>query len=428
MKHWLFVLALALFAGFPALAQPQQEVVLSASANARLGVAVPAPQLTGLDAALVQKDFHEVLQRDLEEAGPFTLVKDRLPRSTEPSAYKAWLDSGTEWLVLCRLSPAAEDVELVVQVTDVRSGKGVFSKKYLGKPGVLRRIAHAVSDDLVARLTGERGLAATHIVFVRAAGQGIKELWQLDRDGSNAVQLTHHRSLSLSPTVAADGRLAYMTYKGGSPEIWGQRKPGGPHVKLYPAGGKTEGHCYAPAWSPDGRRLAFVQGDRRGNSDIVVLDLATGRARRLTDSNCINTSPCWNPAGTQLAFTSDRSGTPQIYLMEDDGSNVRRLTTEGNYNESPSWSPGGSMIAYVSRFEGKFDLFVYKLGAGKAYQITTGVASSANPDWRPAARRIVFTSGSRGGMQLFTIDLSGNGLRRLTEFSGCQSPRWARSR
>ena len=82
----------------------------------------------------------------------------------------------------------------------------------------------------------------------------------------------------------------------------------------------------------------------------------------------------------------------------------------------------------MSRFEGKFDLFVYKLGEGKAYQITTGVASSENPDWSPDERRIVFTSGSRGGMQLFTIDLSGNGLRRLTEFSGCQSPRWARSR
>jgi len=251
---------------------------------------------------------------------------------------------------------------------------------------------------------------------------------QIDRDGSNILPLTDHKSLTLSPTVAADGRLAYMTYKGGSPEIWGQMTTGGPHVRIYPKGGKVEGHCFAPAWSPDGKRLAFVQGDRRGNSDVMVLDLASGRVRRLTDSSCINTEPCWNPAGTQLAFTSDREGTPQIYLMEEDGSNIRRLTQEGGYNASPAWAPGGSMIAYVSRFEGKFDLFVYKLGEGKSYQITTGVASSESPSWSPDERRLVFSSGSRGGMQLYTIDLSGNTLRRLTEFSGCQSPKWTRSR
>jgi TolB protein len=228
--------------------------------------------------------------------------------------------------------------------------------------------------------------------------------------------------------VAADGRLAYVTYKGGAPEIWGQRVPGGPHVKLFPLPGKAQGHCFSPSWSPDGKRLALVQGDRRGNTDIIVLDVASGRVRRLTDSNCINTDPSWNPAGTQLAFTSDREGGPQVYLMGDDGSNVRRLTQEGTYNASPAWSPSGSMIAYVSRFEGKFDLFVYKLGEGKAYQITTGVASSESPSWSPDERRIVFSSGSRGGMQLYTTDLSGNTLRRLISIDGCQSPKWTRSR
>ncbi|MDP2875620.1 MAG: hypothetical protein Q8O00_05495, partial [Holophaga sp.] len=292
----------------------------------------------------------------------------------------------------------------------------------------LRRIAHSLADDLVARLTGEKGVAATRVVFIRQLSPLIKEVFQIDRDGSSPVQLTHHKSLTLSPTVALDGRLAYMTYKGGPPEIWGQTKPGGPFEKLFPAKGGPQGPCTTPVWSPNGKRLAFVQGDKRGNTDIMVLDVGTGRVRRLTDSNCINTEPTWNPAGTQIAFTSDREGTPQVYLMEEDGSNVRRLTVEGAYNGSASWSPTGSMIAYVSRFEGKFDLFVYKLGEGKSYQITTGVSSSESPDWSPDERRLVFSSGSLGGMQLYTTDLSGNTLRRLTEFSGCQSPKWTRSR
>lgn len=428
MKRWMLGLLLGSWALLWAQA-PSQEVVLSASAGTKVGIALPSVQIVGLEEALVNRELKDVVVRDLEEAGPFAVLKTALPTSTEPSSYSSWVEKGTDWLLICRaaLTPSSE-VEVVLQVADVKSGKPVFNKKYSGKQAALRRIAHTISDDLVARLTGERGVATSRIVFVRQLSPGVKDIFQLDRDGANLLQLTDHKSLTLSPTLASDGRLAYMTYKGGAPEIWGQLKAGGAHVKLYPRSGSPEGHCFAPTWSPDGKRMALVQGDRRGNSDIVVLDVETGRVRRLTDSNCINTEPSWNPAGTQLAFTSDREGTPQVYLMEDDGSNVRRLTREGGYNASPAWSPNGSMIAYVSRFEGKFDLFVYKLGEGKSYQVTTGVASSESPSWSPDERRLVFSSGSRGGMQLYTTDLSGNTLRRLTEFAGCQSPRWTRTR
>jgi TolB protein len=434
MKKLVLGLLFALAPLLPAQAPPSQEVVLSASAGSKLGIALPYPKLSGVPQGTVTSEFQDVLGKDLEEAGPFSVIQKDLPAATDPSSYKAWAATGTEWLLTTAINRSAGgDLEVMIQVVDVMAGqskniKPVVSKRYTGKDGALRRIAHKISDDLMARLTGDQGVASSRVVFVKEAGRGIKELYQVDRDGANVFPLTAFKSLTISPTVAADGRLAYVTYKGGAPEIWGQRVPGGPHVKLYPPTGKVEGHCFCPSWSPDGKRLALVQGDRRGNTDIVVLDVASGRVRRLTDSNCINTDPSWNPAGTQLAFTSDREGGPQVFLMGEDGSNVRRLTQEGNYNGSPAWSPSGAMIAYVSRFEGKFDLFVFKLGEGKSYQITTGVASSESPSWSPDERRIVFTSGSRGGMQLYTTDLSGNTLRKLIYLDGCQSPKWTRSR
>lgn len=439
MKRWILGLLLGCTPILWSQA-PAQEVVLSTSAGSKLGIAVPRPAVSGIGEEQVNRELHDTLLRDLDEAGPFAVLRDRQPIGGDASNLKAWIETGTDWLVTLKAGrPAADgsdkaarvipdEVEVVVQVMDVKSSKAVFTKKYRGKDAAMRRIAHSLADDLVARLTGEKGVAATRIVFVRQLTPLIKEIFQIDRDGSSAVQVTHHKSLTLSPTVAADGRVAYMTYKGGPPEIWGQTKPGGAFEKLFPGKGGPQGPCMAPAWSPNGKRIVFVQGDKRGNTDIMVLDVETGRVRRLTDSNCINTEPSWNPAGTQIAFTSDRGGSPQVYLMEEDGSNVRRLTVEGAYNASPSWSPTGAMIAYVSRFEGKFDLFVYKLGEGKSYQITTGVASSESPDWSPDERRLVFSSGSMGGMQLYTTDLSGNTLRRLTEFSGCQSPKWTRSR
>jgi TolB protein len=414
------------------LAQQPSEVVISATSGAKVVVGMAPVAVTGLEEPVVAQEFSGVLQKDLDESGVFGVLRERTPSSTDA---KAWSLAGADWLVVAKASKAANGALMVgLQVLDTRAEKAVFSKNYnasaetfrLAGP-MLRRTAHLVADDLVKQLTGERGVASTRMVFVRQVSPGVKEIFQVDRDGANLVQITSFGSLTLAPTVAQDGRLAFVTYKGGTPEIWGQRKPNGAFERLYP-NAKQEGLCFSPAWSPDGKRLAFVQGDRRGNADIMVLDLDSGRARRLTDGAGINTSPCWNPSGTQIAFTSDREGGPQIYLMQDDGSNLRALTREGAYNESPAWSPSGAQIAYVSRFEGKFDLFVYKLGEGKAYQITTGVSSSESPAWSPDERRLVFTSNRFGSMQLFTTDLSGKSIQRLSELGNCQSPKWTRSR
>jgi TolB protein len=409
------------------LCAQQTEVVLSATSSTKLVLAMTSPKVAGLDEAAVGTEFTAVLKRDLDESGVIAILQERLPADSAPAG--AWKEAGAQWLLSCRLSKAANgDLKLEASVLDTAAEKGAFTRTYNANRIVpLRYLAHYLSDDLVGRLTGEKGVASSRIVFVRQTSPGVKEIFQVDRDGAGLIQLTRHGSLTLSPTVAGDGRLAYVTYKGGAPAIWGQRRKDGPHEKLYPMAG-ADILVSSPAWSPDGRRLAFVQMDRRGNSDIMVLDLASGRARRLTDGMGINTEPSWNPNGTQIAFTSDREGGPQVFLMQDDGSNLRKLTTEGLYNASPAWSPNGAMLAYVSRFEGKFDLFVYKLGEGKAYQITTGVSTSESPTWSPDERRLVFTSNRFGSSQLFTTDLSGRQILRLTELAACQSPRWIRSR
>jgi TolB protein len=411
----------------PGLCGQQTEVVLSATSSAKLVLAMTSPKTSGLDDATVATEFTAVLKRDLDESGVIAMLQERLPADGAPT--KDWKEAGAQWLLHTRMTKASSgDLQMDATALDTAAEKGVFTRTYKANRIVpLRYLAHYLADDLVGRLTGEKGVASSRIVFVRQVSNGVKELFQVDRDGAGVIQLTRHGSLTLSPTISVDGRLAYVTYKGGAPEIWGQRRKDGPHERLYPTSG-AGGMLSSPSWSPDGMRLAFVQGDRRGNCDIVVLDLATNRAKRLTDGNGINTEPSWNPTGTQLAFTSDREGGPQVFLMEDDGSNLRRLTSEGLYNASPAWSPNGAMVAYVSRFEGKFDLFVYKLGEGKAYQITTGVSTSESPAWSPDERHLVFTSNRFGSSQIFTTDLSGRQILRLSELAGCQSPRWVRGR
>src|SRR2546422_644883 len=92
----------------------------------------------------------------------------------------------------------------------------------------------------------------------------------------------------------------------------------------------------APAWSPDGRLIAFAS-TRDGNAEIYLQSLSEQSPRRLTTNDAIDTSPAWSPDGRRIAFTSDRAGSPQIYTMDVDGTHVRRLTHGGN-SYSPSWS------------------------------------------------------------------------------------------
>jgi TolB protein len=418
----LLALSLAAQAPKPQAPQGPQEVVLQASSGAKLVLGLPSATVQGGDPASVDRDFSQVLRSDLEHSGVFSLAKGTLPATGDAATWPGWRDAGCDWIAPMRLTVDQENF-LDLQVVDAKAGKAVFSKRFQGRVP-LRQVAHAAADQLVAWLTGVSGTASTHFIFVKQVAPGVKELYRMDRDGAGIVELTRYGSLTLSPTVAPDGRIAFVTYKGGSPQIWGQRAVGGAFERLYPAAGESVGLCNSPCFSPDGKRLAFVQGDRRGNCDIMMLDVQTGRVRRLTDGFGINTEPTWNPSGTQLAFTSDREGGPQVYLMQDDGTNIRRLTSEGAYNATPAWSPKGDMVAYVSRFEGRFDLFVYKLGEGKAYQITTGVGTSESPSWSPDGRNLVFSSNRSGAMQLYSTSLDGRQVDRVSPLAPVQSPRW----
>ena len=77
---------------------------------------------------------------------------------------------------------------------------------------------------------------------------------------------------------------------------------------------------------------------------------------RLTYGAYDNVSPAWSPNGREIAFTSGRAGTPQIYIMNSDGTDVRRITFEGSYNASPNWSPRGDRIVFVSQVRGLFKI------------------------------------------------------------------------
>jgi TolB protein len=109
----------------------------------------------------------------------------------------------------------------------------------------------------------------------------------------------------------------------------------------------TPAKSFSPAWSPDGKRIAFVS-NREGNREIYAMNADGSNVARLTNDLGEDSSPAWSPDGKQIAFVSNRGGKRQIYVtlaphasagVGADGSPVTRLGVGAFDDDMPTWAP-----------------------------------------------------------------------------------------
>jgi TolB protein len=187
---------------------------------------------------------------------------------------------------------------------------------------------------------------------------------------------------------------------------------------------------FAPRFSPDGKSVAMSL-DHAGNSDIYVMDLATRRSQRLTDSPAIDTAPSFSPDRRLITFESDRSGTQQMYVMNADGTNQHRISFgEGRY-ATPVWSPRGDLIAFTKIKGGLFYIGVMKPD-GSGERLLTESFLDEGPTWAPNGRVIMFfragrtrADGSGGETRLWSIDLTGYNERLVPTPGDASDPAWS---
>jgi len=404
-------------------------IKITGSSKGQIPIAVTEYQTTAgsPDAAGASRSIQQIISRDLMFSGLFNVLPDSLLSGISPVAgripLKDYAALGAEGVAYGTVGLTGKSApELVVEglLFDSRSESLISGKRYRGGPDLTRSIAHRIANDIQIAYTGRSGVATTRLVFVGRVG-GAKELFVVDYDGANLRQITKNGSLNLSPAWSPDGRqLAYVSYAQGTPRLYLYSAEDGTKVNATPAGSDL---CSAPEWSPDGQLVAFSSA-REGNSEIYVLDVASNRARQITFSRGADTAPTWSPSGRELAFTSDRSGRPQIYIMDAEGANARAITT-GEYNESASWSPAGDRIAYVSRSEGRFDIYTRDLTSGSTLRLTQGSGNNENPRWSPDGRHIVFSSNRTRTYRLHTMDADGNRQEAIDTGMDSTMPDWS---
>jgi TolB protein len=361
----------------------------------------------------VARDAHDVVRHDLDYSGVFAVA------DVEPLTKKLEPDPGASGAVRVEgiVESSGDGYQFTGEVFDLATAESMFRRTYPFRRADTREMMHRFVDDVLEALTGERGICETKVAFVRSTGR-VKEIWVMDYDGLNPYQLTHDRSLALSPSWAPWGtELVFTTFKRGNPDLYLFDLRRG---ASYPFSTRP-GPNIAATYSPDGKWIACALY-RDGNSEIYLISRDAQTAKRLTRNARIDSGPTFSPNGGQIAFTSDRSGSPQIYVMDSEGVNQRAITQEGKYNDSPRWSPKGDRIAYAARHDGIFDIVVMDANGQRSFQITSGAGHNENPQWSADARKIYFSSSRGGRRQLYMMNADGSDVVQLTRGDECFNP------
>jgi dipeptidyl aminopeptidase/acylaminoacyl peptidase len=290
------------------------------------------------------------------------------------------------------------------------------------------------------------------------AGRPYGQLWVMTLADGKATRLGAGKEPSGNPNWSPDSQWIAYSGRVGDKAGLAIAHPDGTGARFLaemtgtnsplPTTGKTV------AWSPDGKRIAFVssvpgpetadatgdpivitrylykpdagEGNTRFNDNrrlhIFVVDVASGGIEQLTEGTHYEHSIDWSPNGDEIAFISNREPNEDqffnydLFTLKVADKSIRRLTSTENAEYRPRWSPDGKTIAYEATKRGLTDLettmedtHVWTIGADGTNRRELGRAidnRQGPPEWTADGRAVLFTVQERGSAHLYRLPLT----------------------
>jgi TolB protein len=432
MKHvWIAfsIVVLALLSG-GVRAQGLEINIVEGHASA-LPIAIVDFEYSGT-AAPPDTDVAAVVRADLNRSGAFrTLATADLverPQRLADVNFATWRLLRQDFLVVGRI---IDDVQggyrVEFELLDIAKQERMVGLALTGRAGSMRDVAHQIADHVYERILGIRGAFWTRIAYVTATGTGQNIQYALmiaDSDGHNPQTVVRSREPLLSPAWSPDGRrLAYNSFERGNSSIYIQEIATGAREAV----ASYRGINGAPAFSPDGTRLALTLS-RSGNPEIYVMDIASKALTQVTNHWGIDTEPVWSPDGRSILFTSDRAGKPQIYRVPSTGGEAQRVTFAGEYNARATVCCDGKKIAVAQGGGNVYRIAVFDMSFGERGRVETLSPGNLDesPSFAPNGSMVLYAAkeGRRG--VLYAVSADGRARQRLVLADGdVREPAWS---
>lgn len=372
----------------------------------------------------VPENIAEIVAADLRNSGKFNPIPvNRMPQqpgSASEVTPDAWASLGIDAVVVGQVTVMGGDYNIAYQLVDTIGASGtpgaVLAQNSITVSGKwLRYGAHTVSDEVFEKLTAIKGAFRTRIAYVVQKNNSSYEVRVADYDGYNQFIVNRSNQPIMSPAWSADGKkLAYVSFENRKSQLVIQDL--GSSARRVAAA--FDGHNGAPAFSPDGSRLAF-SSNKDGVLNIYVINLGSGQISQLTSGAGNNTEPSWTPDG-RILFTSDRSGSPQVYVMSASGGGAS-LIGSGGRSYSGQMTADGKTLVMISG-----DSIVKRDMASGSTEVLSSTFLDESPSISPNGIMIIYSSTQGLGKVLQLVSADGRFKARLPGSDGqVKFPAWS---